>query len=165
MFTHQRRNPNAIASIWVKCNDLNQRPHHRWWFIWGKSSPFMAARFRLVNYSILPRSIVAKVETCLKLSRMKEETGGIRETQCHRWYSHPRSIEKTGAVKSRFALLCLFLWVSWLLGWLVCWSYHASHIFAPHLPGTKNMCFQSDICNVVIEFMECIIRFISIGYW
>ena len=25
--------------IWVNCSDLNQRPHHRWWFILGESSP------------------------------------------------------------------------------------------------------------------------------
>ena len=32
------------------------------WFILGKSSPFMAARFRLVTYYNLPRSLVGALE-------------------------------------------------------------------------------------------------------
>ena len=41
--------------IWVNYNDLTVLPHWKSWFISGKSSPFMAARFRLVNYYNLPR--------------------------------------------------------------------------------------------------------------
>ena len=38
-------------------NDLTVLPHRKSWFIGGKSSPFMAARFRLVKYYNLPRYI------------------------------------------------------------------------------------------------------------
>ena len=36
------------------CCDLTVFPHWKSWFIYGKLSPFMAARFRLVKYYNYP---------------------------------------------------------------------------------------------------------------
>ena len=38
-------------------HDLTVLPHWKSWFILGKSSPFMAASFRLVKYYNLPRYV------------------------------------------------------------------------------------------------------------
>ena len=48
----------APNSIWVNYNDLTVLPHWRSWFMLGKSSPFIAARFRLVNYQKFTQSYV-----------------------------------------------------------------------------------------------------------
>ena len=72
---------------------ISSRPHeetepHRWWFSWGKSSPFMAARFRLMNYDNLPRCLWRLIDWSFRSKQHRAE-GQSRERVFHWGDAYP----------------------------------------------------------------------------